>query len=175
VFYFFDAKDMYKRVGTAKHAQAGPYVVRRTRPENFPNVNDYRNLVIAEAMKVLSYVNRSSRGVARVREEMLDSGNGLAVFDFSKLSVFEVVVTVSIQYQYFTNPVILLLKFLSGGNYSSGEMRTLLGIKHRGTFRDNYIHTALSMGLNVQTIPEKPNSRLQKYKLAERAKHYLDQ
>ncbi len=149
------------------------------RLENFPNVNDYRNPVIAEAMKVLGYVNRFSRGVARVREELLDNGNGLAVFDFSKLTVFEVVVPVSVQYQYFTDPVtdpvILLLKLLSGGNYSSGEMRILLGIKHRGTFRDNYIHPALSMGLIVQTIPEKPNSRLQKYKLTERAKHYLDQ
>jgi ATP-dependent DNA helicase RecG len=32
------------------------------RPENFPNVNDYRNSVIAEAMKILGYVNRFSRG-----------------------------------------------------------------------------------------------------------------
>jgi len=31
--------------------------------ENFPNVNDYRNSVIAEAMKVLGFVNRFSRSV----------------------------------------------------------------------------------------------------------------
>jgi hypothetical protein len=39
--------------------------VRRHRPaneENFPNVNDYRNIVVAEAMKVLGFVNRHSRG-----------------------------------------------------------------------------------------------------------------
>ena len=31
-------------------------------PDNFPNVSDYRNTFIAEAMKVLGYVNRFSRG-----------------------------------------------------------------------------------------------------------------
>ncbi len=35
-------------------------------PDNFPNVSDYRNPFIAEAMKVLGYVNRFSRGVYRV-------------------------------------------------------------------------------------------------------------
>ena len=28
------------------------------RPENFPNVSDYRNLVISESMRVMGYVNR---------------------------------------------------------------------------------------------------------------------
>jgi predicted HTH transcriptional regulator len=45
------------------------------RPENFPNVNDYRNPVIAEAMKVLGYVNRFNRGIARVKVELKENGN----------------------------------------------------------------------------------------------------
>ena len=39
-------------------------------PENFPNVSDYRNPFIAEAMKILGYVNRFSRGVYRVQKEL---------------------------------------------------------------------------------------------------------
>ena len=38
--------------------------------QNFPFVNDYRNPVIAEAMKVLGFVNRFSRGIIRVKEEL---------------------------------------------------------------------------------------------------------
>ena len=34
----------------------------KARPENFPNVNDYRNPVIAEALKNLGYVNMFNRG-----------------------------------------------------------------------------------------------------------------
>ncbi|HET8830109.1 MAG TPA: RNA-binding domain-containing protein, partial [Pelobium sp.] len=74
------------------------------RPENFPNVNDYRNPIIAEAMKILGYVNRFSRGVTRVKEELLENGNGTAVFDFSKLTVFEVLIPISKYYLSFTDP-----------------------------------------------------------------------
>ena len=44
-------------------------------PENFPNVSDYRNPFIAEAMKILGYVNRFSRGVYRVQKELTENGN----------------------------------------------------------------------------------------------------
>jgi len=62
------------------------------RPENFPDVNDYRNPVIAEAMKVLGYVNRYNRGIARVKRELQENGNPEAVFDYKKLGVFGVTV-----------------------------------------------------------------------------------
>lgn len=62
------------------------------RPENFPNVNDYGNPVIAEAMKVLGYVNRFNRGIARVKKELDDNGNPEAVFDYRKIGVFGVAV-----------------------------------------------------------------------------------
>ncbi len=51
--------------------------------ENFPNVNDYRNLVVAEAMKVLGFVNRQSRGVIRVQEDLMRNENGAPLYDFS--------------------------------------------------------------------------------------------
>jgi ATP-dependent DNA helicase RecG len=40
------------------------------RPDNFPRVNDYRNPAIAEVMKVLGYVNRFNRGIARAEEAL---------------------------------------------------------------------------------------------------------
>lgn len=58
--------------------------------ENFSNGNDYRNPFIAEAMKILGYVNRFTRGVYRVQRELEENGNGLAEFDFSLVTVFRV-------------------------------------------------------------------------------------
>lgn len=60
------------------------------RPENFPRVNDYRNPVIAEALKVLGYVNKFNRGIARVQEELIGNGNGEASFNVDNITVFEV-------------------------------------------------------------------------------------
>ena len=65
---------------------------------NFPNVSDYRNPFIAEAMKVLGYVNRFSRGVYRVQKELEENGNGKASFDFSLITAFKVVEPISTTY-----------------------------------------------------------------------------
>jgi hypothetical protein len=46
------------------------------------------------------------------------------------------------------------------------ECMTRLKLSHRPTFRANYLNPALHQGLIERTIPEKPNSRLQKYRLS---------
>ena len=58
------------------------------RPENFPMVNDYRNPIVAEAMKEMKYVNMFNQGVKRVQDMLRENGNREAVFDVSKLTVF---------------------------------------------------------------------------------------
>jgi len=67
----------------------------KARPENFPEVNDYRNPVIAEAMKVLGYVNRYNRGIVRVQKELEENGNGNAIFDLTLITAFKVVEPIS--------------------------------------------------------------------------------
>ena len=58
------------------------------RPENFPMVNDYRNPIVAEAMKEMKYVNMFNQGVMRVQDMLRENGNKEAEFDVSKLTVF---------------------------------------------------------------------------------------
>ena len=62
------------------------------RPENFPMVNDYRNPIVAEAMKEMKYVNMFNQGVKRVQDMLRENGNKEAEFDVSKLTVFSVAV-----------------------------------------------------------------------------------
>jgi ATP-dependent DNA helicase RecG len=50
--------------------------------DNFPNQTSYRNPVIAEAMKVLGYVNRYGRGVLRSQKALADNGSPPAEFRF---------------------------------------------------------------------------------------------
>lgn len=52
------------------------------RPDNFPYQNDYRNPVIAEAMKYMGYVNRFNRGIATAKKELADNGNPEPVFKY---------------------------------------------------------------------------------------------
>lgn len=62
------------------------------RPENFPNVNDYRNPIIAEAMKALKYVNMFNRGIERVTTMLKENGNPDPIFAVDKITVFEATV-----------------------------------------------------------------------------------
>ncbi len=45
------------------------------------------------------------------------------------------------------------------------EIQDKLGLTHRENFRANYLKPALEKGFVEMTIPEKPNSSLQKYRL----------
>lgn len=51
------------------------------------------------------------------------------------------------------------------GAMSRDELQQALGLKDRKSFRERYLKPALEQGLIEMTIPDKPNSSLQKYRL----------
>ena len=53
-------------------------------PENFPRQTDYRNPVIAEAMKALGYVNKFGRGVLRAQDALEKNGSPVAEFGLER-------------------------------------------------------------------------------------------
>lgn len=63
-----------------------------------------------------------------------------------------------------SDQVKLLLERLGGDELSAAQLMERLGLSHRPTFRKNYLAPALSLGLIEMTIPDKPNSRNQKYR-----------
>ena len=50
------------------------------------------------------------------------------------------------------------------------EIQKIFGLKERRTFFRSYIQPALKLGLIEMTIPDKPNSRLQKYRLTKKGR-----
>lgn len=57
-----------------------------------------------------------------------------------------------------------LLNCLGNDELSISQLMERLGLSHRPTFRKNYLRPALDAGLIEMTIPDKPNSRNQKYR-----------
>jgi len=51
------------------------------------------------------------------------------------------------------------------GEMSRTELMSALDLKDRWNFRDSYLTPALAAGFIELTIPDKPNSRLQRYRL----------
>jgi ATP-dependent DNA helicase RecG len=56
------------------------------------------------------------------------------------------------------------------GEMSRSEIQSKLGLTNVKHFRENYLQPALSLNLIEMTIPDKPNSRMQKYRLTEEGK-----
>ncbi|MDO4988224.1 MAG: Fic family protein [Synergistes sp.] len=61
-------------------------------------------------------------------------------------------------------PTERLLSILGDKTLSAAELMERLGLSHKPTFRKNYLNPALEQHLIERTIPDKPNSRNQKYK-----------
>ncbi len=59
----------------------------------------------------------------------------------------------------------LLVMLAEEGPLSSADLRERLQLKDRTHFREHYTAPALEQGLIEYTIPDKPNSRLQRYRL----------
>jgi Fic family protein len=57
---------------------------------------------------------------------------------------------------------------------SREEIQNALDLKDRKSFRDRYLKPALEEGLIEMMIPDKPNSRLQKYRLTDRGRRWLE-
>ncbi len=53
------------------------------------------------------------------------------------------------------------------------EIQAALQLKHEDHFRKAYLRPALDKGLIEMTIPDKPRSRLQKYRLTPSGKQVL--
>ena len=63
-----------------------------------------------------------------------------------------------------TDPVAKLLAVLADKELSISELMQLLNLKHKPSFRNNYLKPALAKGVIEMTVPDKPSSKNQKYR-----------
>ncbi len=64
-----------------------------------------------------------------------------------------------------TGEVARVLAVLTGEPMARKDLQATLGLHHEDHFRRAYLVPAIEMGFVEMTVPDKPNSRLQKYRL----------
>lgn len=69
---------------------------------------------------------------------------------------------------FLSTPQVKELLLALKGELSRDELQSALGLQDRKSFSERYLKPALNAGLIEMTITEKPNSRLQKYRLRDR-------
>ncbi len=152
-------------------------------PEEFGRKSVVRNPNIAAMLQRFGYIERMGTGIKRVNELCELNGNPKPRYEFT--TFFTVIYDresgtdpVPTQYRPSTGPVpdqvLRLLEILKEGEFSPVEIRNFLNLSHRQTFRKNYLHPALEDGLIERTIPDKPTSRNQRYRLTEKGRKLIN-
>ena len=167
---------------------------------DFPNVNDYRNPLVASAMKTMGYVNMFNRGVGQVQTDLKENKNKPALFDVRLITAFKVNVFSTFGD---TQDVPSLSPALSPAvpNLSQVCPKLLLdncdsaiiaifmvkdkplpiislmeavGEKNRSRYRQNILKPLMDGDIIEQTIKDIPNSPKQKYALTNKGKELLN-
>ncbi|NCD42255.1 MAG: transcriptional regulator [Bacteroidia bacterium] len=146
-----------------------------TKEDFFEGFSLPRNKELMRVYKDLGMVEQLGSGVPRIlqaysKDSFKFSENYLRmIFPASEKNTTQATMQVTMQV---TTQVEDLLKVFTGEHTRQG-LQDKLNLANRENFRKNYLQPALDNGLIELTIPEKPNSSKQKYRLTE--KGYLIQ
>ncbi len=109
------------------------------------------------------------RRIMTLAIELDDNGKGVVKIQTVSDTIDDLSLTAAPQVTPQVTPQVKgLLSVLNSGDKNVLELMDLLKLKDRRNFRLNYLQPALSAGLVAMTIPEKPNSRLQRYRLVKK-------
>jgi ATP-dependent DNA helicase RecG len=157
--------------------QAGRVVSRR-----------YRNRRIGEFLKELDLTEGRATGIPKIFRVMAANGSPLPLFETDDERTSFVVrlprqplaqdpvadgieVTTEVTMEV-TTEVAALLKVIHG-DMSRQAMQTAMGLKNAEHFRKAYVLPAIASGCLEMTLPEHPNSRLQRYRLTDNGRKWL--
>ncbi|MCF8130750.1 MAG: putative DNA binding domain-containing protein [Deltaproteobacteria bacterium] len=142
----------------------------------------YRNRRVGEFLKELEMTEGRGTGIPKIMREIQKNGSPAPIFhtdddrtfflvEFPIHPVFsdalkttpEVTVEVTVEV---TMEVRKLLRAMNG-EHTRRELQEMLRLKNADHFRKAYLLLAIETGVVEMTLPDKPNSRLQKYRLTE--------
>lgn len=144
-----------------------------------------RNPLIADVCFKAGYIDSWGRGIEKITEACRDADlpsplfedidGGVRVTLFSRIRSVTQAPTGEVAGEVageVTGEVAKLLAVMTT-ELKRTEIQTRLSLKHEDHFRNAYLRPALNQGLIEMTIPDKPKSRFQKYRLTAKGKTLL--
>ena len=151
------------------------------------NSRRYRNRRIGEFFKDLGMTEGRSTGIKKIIDSMAENTSSKPIFDFDEEHTYfqvtlpvheEVLKKVSIIEENTTpqvTPQVLNLLENLEDEMTRDEIMQQLNLKDRKNFRENYLNPAIDNKLIELTIPDKPQSSKQKYRVTSNGKEVLKQ
>lgn len=127
-----------------------------------------RNKLVAEGFYLINVIEKYGSGFIRIRHALKDypevqfdiqefQGGVMATFTLKQPELVTPQVT----------PQVEQLMAVLQDEMTRQQLMDRLGLKDRKHFVESYLQPALTQGMIALTIPDKPNSRLQKYRLTQ--------
>ena len=140
-------------------------------------VSKIRNHVIARLFRELNLIEQWGSGIPRILREAKDLGlPELQIMEIGmrlRVTVFLAEqITVPKANEEATGEVHRLLLVMKG-EMKRLEIQAALGLKHEDHFRETYLLPALNLGLIEMTIPDKPRSPKQRYRITKLGNNIL--
>ena len=145
----------------------------------------YRNRRIGEFLRELDMTEGRSTGIPKILKEMRANGSPAPLFETDDdrltfvihlprhpLAIDKASSTAQVTGDV-TEPVAKLLRVLTGA-MSRRQIRESLGLTGEEHFRVACLKSALEIGLIEMTLPDKPKSRAQRYRLTRLGQRWLN-
>jgi ATP-dependent DNA helicase RecG len=137
----------------------------------------YRNRRVGEFLKELEMTEGRGTGIPKMLREIEKNGSPEPIFHTDNDQTFflvefpvHLVFAESLKQKKVTMEVTTEVKRLLNtmtGEHSRKELQEMLSLKNADHFRKAYLLPAINAGLVEMTLPDKPKSRLQRYRLTE--------
>jgi Fic family protein len=111
----------------------------------------------------------------RALQESTNQTDSAPFIDFMLRMILNAVTTAAPQVAPRVTPQVAQLLSVIRGEMSREGLQNSLKLHDRKSFRERYLKPALTAQLIEMTIPDKPNSRLQKYRLTDKGRQWLQQ
>ena len=144
----------------------------------------YRNRRIGEFLKELELTEGRSTGITKILEAMASNGSPAPEFETDedrsyfliRLPVHQRAVSskqVTAQVTGQVTGQVEQLLVVCKGELSRTQLQEALGLTHRDHFTSAYLKPSLAAGLIEMTIPDKPRSSKQRYRLTDKGRRWL--
>ena len=185
--WFMEGANVFVEIYTDRIEVSSPGgLPKGMRPEDLGIKSIRRNALIADFLHRISFIEKAGTGIKRMRDEARAQGCPEPAFEetgfftatfrpnpevraqavaLQDSTTPQVIGQVAGQVAGQVTPEVVKMLEAMAGEMTRKGIQTALKLQGRANFEDRYLKPTLGLGLVEMTIPDKPRSRMQKYRL----------
>ena len=179
--WFFDGTNVFVEIYTDRIEVSSPgSLPKGLTLADLGSKSVRRNALVSDLLHHIDFVEKAGTGIRRIRDEARAQDCPEPQFEANSFVTVTFRPNPEVRAEAEKRPMdrvageVRLLQVMSG-EMTRQRLQEALGLKHEDHFREAYLTPALRAGLIEMTIPDKPGSSKQRYRLTPAGSAYLKQ